>query len=214
VTNTSVVVSFGLLYHMLTSSLLRLYPSKGGEDPTQHKIVQVRIEPLNIRKVIRYPDLPLAALPQREKEIRTVYLAKKRPALILSSGGPSVKKRLIKGKPNWQTNPTVIVAPYYGTEQGMKRAGFNPEFLERVRLCEYPQFIWDRLPLNKDTNQSIMRLDHVQPVGRSGDSIEFTDFCLSERALLFLDEWIEWLKTGNLDTTTKLCEIRDVLLNL
>jgi hypothetical protein len=140
-------------------------------------------------------------------------LAKKRPAIIISRGGPRIKKSLTKNKAKWQTNPAVVVAPYYGMEQGFKRAGFNPEFVERVRLCEYPQFMWDKLPLSVDSGESIMRLDHMQPVGRSQDSIQFTDYCLSDRALLLFDEWLKWLITGTLDKQTKLCEIRDVLLN-
>ena len=49
-----------------------LVPVERGEDPTEHKIVRVKIEPLDIKAVIRYPQLPIAARPQREKEIRTV----------------------------------------------------------------------------------------------------------------------------------------------
>ena len=164
--------------------------------------------------MLRYPDLPVAGLPQRKNEIRAVYLAKKRPAIIISRGGPLIKTHLTKNKAKWQTNTAVVVAPYYGTEQGVKRAGFNPEFIERVRLCEYPQFMWDKLPLNMGSGESMMRLDHMQPVGRSQDSIQVTDFCLSDRALLLFDEWLKWLITGSLDKDTKLCEIRDVLLNL
>jgi hypothetical protein len=191
-----------------------LIPVERGEDPTQHKIIKARIEPLNIREVIRYPDLPIAALPQRENEIRTVYLGKRRPALIISRGGSRVADSLTRNRAKWQTNPTVIVAPYYGAEKGIKRTGFNPEFVERIRLCEYPQFMWDMLPIEGSTKESIMRLDHMQPVGKSRDSIEFTNYCLGDRALLLLDEWIEWIITGNLDKDTKLCEIRDVLLDL
>ena len=50
-----------------------IIPIERGEDPTQHKIVKVKIEPLNIRNIVRYPDLPIAALPQRKSEIRAVY---------------------------------------------------------------------------------------------------------------------------------------------
>ncbi|MBW1793184.1 MAG: hypothetical protein JRJ38_01935 [Deltaproteobacteria bacterium] len=44
--------------------------------------------------------------------------------------------------------------------------------------------------------------------------IGFTASCLSDRALKLLDEWIEWLMTGSLGMDTKLCEIRDVLLDV
>jgi len=187
----------------------------GREEPTIHDKATVQIQPLNIRQVIRYPHLPVAALPQRHDEIRAVYLAKKRPALIISKGGPRVRKSLTKGKAKWQTYPTMIVAPYYGADEGGSRGGFNPQFLKRVRLCEYPQFMWDKLPISgRSTVESILRFDHMQPVGRSQDSIAFTDYCLSERALRLIDEWVTWLITGFLDESTKLREIRDVLLDI
>lgn len=192
---------------------LTLIPIERGDDPRQHKNITVRLEPLAIKNVMRYPDLPIAALPQRDQEIRTVYLAKKRPALILSSGGPKLERRFTKDKPSWQTDPTVLVAPYYGITEGYKRAGFSSEFVARVRACEYPQFLWDKLPIDKK-EESIMRLDHMQPVGRHEDSIEFSNYCLSEVALSHLDEWLEWLLSGNLGVNTKLCEIRDFLLSM
>jgi hypothetical protein len=56
-----------------------------------------------------------------------------------------------------------------------------------------------------------MRLDHMQPIPRNQNSIELTNHCLSESALLILDEWIEWLITGNLEKDGSLYEIRDFL---
>lgn len=94
------------------------------------------------------------------------------------------------------------MAPYYGVDRGKKRSGFNPELVERVRLCEYPHFMWDQLPIDSSTKESIMRLDQMQPVERSRDSIEFTKYCLSDSALLILDEWLEWLFTGSLGEKT------------
>lgn len=129
-------------------------------------------------------------------------------------GWPPIDRSLTRNKAKWQTNPTVIVAPYYGVEQTTKRGGFNPVFVDRVRLCEYPHFMWEKLPTEGSAKGSIMRLDQMQPVGRSRDSIEFTNYCLSERALIILDEWLEWLFTGSLDKNTNLSEIRDVLLDL
>ena len=36
-----------------------MIPIERGEDPTQHKVAKVRIEPLDIKSVIRYPKLPI-----------------------------------------------------------------------------------------------------------------------------------------------------------
>lgn len=84
-------------------------------------------------------------------------------------------------------------------ERTGKRAGFNPEFVRRVRRGIYPQFMWDTLPVGGSTAESILRLDHVQPIGRHHDSIEFTPYRLSEDALSILDEWLRWLIKGDFE---------------
>ncbi|MBW2740262.1 MAG: hypothetical protein JRE64_15775 [Deltaproteobacteria bacterium] len=139
----------------------------GRDEPTEHNTAIVKIAPLDIRSVLRYPKLPVAALPQYKKEVRAVYRAKKRPGLIVCSGGTKM------------------------------------EFVKRIRRCEYPQYMWDLLPINGSTEESVMRLDHLQPVGRSQDSMELLDYCLSDDALLLFDEWLEWLLKGFLKQ--KLC---------
>ena len=118
------------------------------------------------------------------------------------------------GKAKWQTSRTVIVAPYYGADEGEKRSGFRPEFVKRIRRCEYPQYMWDLLPINGSTEDSVMRLDHLQPIGRSQDSMELLDYCLSDDALLLFDEWLEWLLKGFLETETMFGELREGLINL
>lgn len=190
-----------------------LIPIERGDDPTQHNIATVRIGPLDIKSIIRYPELPIPSLPQRKKEVRTVYLAKKRPALIVSAGGPWIQKELIWGKPSWQSYPSIIVVPFYGADEGEYRSGYNPAFIERIRHCEYPQFVWEKLPLDSGPKESVMRLDHMQPIPRNQDFLELTSYCLSERALLILDEWISWLITGAIEKDSSLCEIRDFLLD-
>ena len=56
-----------------------------------------------------------------------------------------------------------------------------------------------------------MRLDHLQPVGRSQDSMELLDYCLSDDALLLFDEW---LLKGFLEAGTMFGELREELINL
>lgn len=115
---------------------------------------------------------------------------------------------------NWQTAPTILVAPYYGATGGSKRGGFNPEFLDRVRRGEYPQCMWDSLPLGGSTAESILRLDHIQPIGRHYNSYELTDYRLSDTAVEILDEWVGWVLTGTLDPQGALYMIREELANL
>jgi len=188
--------------------------SIGRNEATEHNTAHVKITPLDVRSVIRYPKLPVAALPQYKKELRAVYRAKKRPGLIVCSGGYKIDRILTEGKAKWQTSRTVIVAPYYGADEGEKRSGFRPEFVKRIRRCEYPQYMWDLLPINGSTEDSVMRLDHLQPVGRSQDSMELLDYCLSDDALLLFDEWLEWLLKGSLETDTMFGELREELINL
>lgn len=94
----------------------------------------------------------------REREARLVLRAKRRPVLVLSTGGTEVPRPLRVGAARYQTNPTLIAAPYYGADQGGSSGGWKPEFVERIRRCEYPQYMWDKLPLS-GRDESILRLD-------------------------------------------------------
>jgi hypothetical protein len=185
----------------------------GRTEPTQHREATVRFVPLDIRQAIRYPNLPVAALPQYPAESWGVYRVKKRPAIIIGSGGSKVDQFLTEGKAKWQTNRTLIVAPYYGADEGGKRAGFNPAFVDRIRRCEYPQFMWDELPISGSTVESILRMDHLQPVGRSRDAIEFMPYRLSAKAMLLFDQWLDWLMKGTLDVNSEFDEIRNILMD-
>ena len=168
---------------------------EGRSSPTDHIFVKYKLEPLQIHKRTTLPKLPTAAFPEFSGEIRTVYRAKKRPVLVISMGGPDVPDELRRGKPRWQTNPTILVAPYYGASEGGKRSGFSGEFIKRVKMAEYPNFLWDILPIATRSNRegSILRFDHIQPTGRHHDSYEWTEHCLSEKAMQIVDEWLHWL---------------------
>lgn len=103
--------------------------------------------------------------------------------------------------------PTVLVAPSYGAD-----IGYRKKFLERIRRCEYPQFIWDSLPIGGQEKGSIIRLDHIQPVIRNNKAIEFTQYCLSEKAMVFVMQWVDWLISGQMVKDSILCETRDFLM--
>jgi hypothetical protein len=186
----------------------------GRSSATDHGRADYRIEPLRANQPARLPRLPVAALPAYEGEVRTVYRAKRRPALIISTGGPDVPQDLRAGSPRWQTAPTLLVAPYYGADRKGRRAGFPEALVSRIRRCEYPQFIWDRLPLAGETEASLLRLDHIQPLGRHHASYELTEHCLSAEAMLILDEWLHWLLEDDLPEESVLYDFRQGLLNL
>ena len=187
---------------------------EGRKDPTSHTQVNYKLEPLQIKQIPKPPTLPVAALPSYPGEIRTVYRAKKRPVLVISCGGPDIPKGLKVGAARWQTAPTLLVAPYYGATQSGTRGGWREEFVKRIRRCEYPQYLWDMLPINGSAEESILRLDHVQPIARNPDTYELTQFRMSEEAITVLDEWLSWLFTEKLSEKGVLLEVRKGLMGL
>jgi uncharacterized protein (TIGR02646 family) len=89
----------------------------------------------------------------------TVHRSKARPALVVSTGGSDVPKVLRPSTtPKWQTAPTFLIAPFYGTERTEERAGWHPPFIERIRQCEYPQFMLDTLPRPGSTTDSVLAI--------------------------------------------------------
>jgi hypothetical protein len=60
--------------------------------------------------------------------------------------------------------------------------------------------------------ESVVRFDHMQPVGRHHDSYQPSEHRLSDDALLLVDEWLTWLKTGVLGEETVLADIRTGLM--
>ena len=73
--------------------------------------------------------------------------------------------------------------------------------------------MWDQLPLS-GRNESILRLDHLQPIGRHGESYELTEFELHEEALSLVDEYLSWVLMGGLPADGIVNEIRRVLLGM
>ncbi|KAF0159514.1 MAG: hypothetical protein FD159_455 [Syntrophaceae bacterium] len=185
---------------------------EGRSSPMDHSKANYKIEPLQIKKLHEYPKLPIAALPSYAGEVRAVYRMKKHPVLVVGSEPPEVPKRQRAGGAAWQFLPYILVAPYYGAEFSGKTGGWNPDFVKRVQECEYPQYMWDKLP--EKTNSSILRLDHIQPIGTDQKAYECTPFCLGSDALKILDEWVQWLMTGCLQADGVLYDFRKGLLEL
>lgn len=108
----------------------------------------------------------------------------------------------------------MLVAPYYGAGRHGYRAGYRPEFVERVRHCEYPQFVWDHLPF-PGGEESILRLDHLQPVGTHYAAYKLSGFKLSEAAMEVIDEILSWLVWGGVPADSLVAmyrqEIEDLL---
>jgi hypothetical protein len=187
--------------------------AEGRAAPTDHTRALFRLETFRISQPPPASSLPVAALPELPGERRFVYRGKVRPALVLSTGGADVPAVLRLGAARWQTAPTILVAPYYGADRDGERGGWKPEFVARIRRAEYPQFIWDSLPIG-DVKESILRLDHIMPIGRHPNSFEVTAHRLTAEALSIVDEWIAWITAGTLAEDGVLYDIRRGLLEL
>lgn len=180
----------------------------GRRQPDQHTAAEVKIAPLSTRKARRTSNLPVAAMPLHGGEVWAAYRAKKRPCLVVGCGSSPVDRKFVRGTPKRATAPTILVAPCYGVDQGSKRAGYNTVFVERVRHCEYPQFFWDRLPVS-GSNESILRFDHLQPVGTHYNSYEFSGYALGADALDVVDEYVRWLFWGTFSPDSLLALFRE-----
>ena len=179
----------------------------GRDEPTEHRTAHGNIKRFKIGEPPKKKDLPVSAMSVYDNEILCVYRTKKRPAIIISKGGEFIDNELTKGKSKWRTNRTILLAPSYSVGEA-----FSEEFCERVRRCEYPQFMWDNLPIGSTKKGSIIRFDHLQPVGRSKKSIEFTNYCLNDKAMTFIMEWVDWLLSGYMNEKSKFCETRSFLM--
>lgn len=198
---------------IVTTEPMRLDIVGRGADVTDHSRATYRIETLRIAQSKTLPKLPVAALPLFSGETHVVYKAKVRPCVVLCVGGPNVPKNLTQGFPAWQTAPMLTVAPFFGAEKTPTRAGFPPALVERIRRAEYPHLIWDRLPgsFQHSSAESVLRLDQAQPVGRHHHSYEATEWCLTDEAVGVMDEWLGWLRTGELDAEGMLNTLKKMI---
>jgi len=184
-------------------------------EATVHNRINYRIEDFSVANPPPNPKLPTAALQDFPGERKFVYRAKKRPVVVVSLGGPEIPKDLRPGtKPKWQTAPTMLVAPYYGSEENDFRAGWHGALVERIQRCEYPQYMWERLPINNPSRESILKFDHIQPLGRHYKSFEMTDYVLCDEALEVLNDWLMWLTRNEMPEKSSLYEIRESLLEI
>lgn len=167
-------------------------------DATNHDSAVFKVAPFRMDRVRSRPPLPVAAMPLNEGELWAAYRAKRRPCLVIGCNHPPVDPALTRGMPKHATAPTCLVAPYYGVAKTASRAGYRPEFVERVQQCEYPQFVWDVLPI-PNGEASILRLDHLQPVGAHYTAYKLTGYRLGDGAIEVIDEMIGWLMEGGVE---------------
>lgn len=183
------------------------------EDATRHDRALVSIELFRVGQPLRVPEgvLPVAALPLHPGEAYFVYRGKVRPALVLAGPGDAVPRTLMSGSAGWLTAHTLLVAPYYGKDPDGTRGGWPQPLADRIRLAEYDRFVWDKLPI-PGPEESILRLDHIFPIGADPANYEVTRHRLSAEALRIVDEWVRWRLTGSIEGCDNLVSIRELLL--
>jgi hypothetical protein len=137
-------------------------------------------------------------MPLRTGETYLVRRGKIRPAVVLAVPGTEVEERFKRHGASWQHKPAFLMAPYYGVAADGTRGGWNPEFVSRIQRAEYSQYVWDVLPVGGSDDGSILRLDHVFPVGADPANWQTTEYKLRADALAILDEWFSWHQTTTL----------------
>lgn len=190
----------------------RLTPVGRGDDARQHTRAEYVIDEYRIGDEPQpVSTLPVAGLPLHRGESYIVRRGKVRPAVVLSVGGAAVPAE--RGAAKWQTNRAFLVAPFYGADADSSRGGWQPTFVARIRHAEYPQYVWDKLPITGSA-ESVLRLDHIFAIGSDPASYQTLPFRLSTEALAFIDDWLSWLGTESLSPKSNLAYVRSELLKI
>lgn len=177
----------------------------------EHDKAFVEVAELKIGEHLERDQLPVAGMTTYKGECWVANKAKLRPCIVWSANCSNVDKSLTKGKPKGSTAPTYLVAPFYGVDTGKNRAGYSEAFVQRVRHCEYPQFHWDMIPDSNSSKESILRLDHMQPVGAHTKSYRLSGYKLSEAALEILDDQYTWLTRGGLPEKSIILDFQELM---
>jgi hypothetical protein len=185
--------------------------STGNPDSTNHDNLNFIIREFRMSERACRTRLPVASFPKADNEVYLISKAKKRPAIVIANDktGFNTLKELRQGV-SWQKQPTLIVAPYYGVEANDNRKGFPPDFVERVRLCEYPELMYAKLPFHSQhTKESILYLKHMASVGRHHETVESTKYYLSEDAMWYFEEQLKWYICNEFDSNGFIADFRE-----
>jgi hypothetical protein len=186
----------------------------GRKEADRHSDAVLKVAPLKVEQPLKHTSLPVAAMTLHHGETWAAYRAKKRPCIVVGMPGVKVEKALVRGAANSATAPTMLVVPSYGVKRTAIRAGYPPEFVERVRHLEYAQFLWDQLPESDETPESIVRLDHLQPVGTHYASFKVTGWKLSASGLNVIDDLLSILMRGGVEEDSLVNIYRELIKQL
>lgn len=189
----------------------------GRKNALDHSGAKYQVQTFEQASKPRAPPMPpVAALPVGRAELLLAQTGKRRPGLVLSGGGHGIPNGLASVE--WQRARSFTAAPYFGADQDGSRAGWSEKFVKRIRHFDYPQYMFESLPLSGAAG-SILRLD--QALSMSPDWIpdpnDITEYRLSDKALEYLDELEWWLRNNTLPKDGRVLTFRseiDALMNL
>lgn len=176
----------------------RVLVAKGRKEPREHGKAYFEVKSFREAKNWKRDHLPVAGVTAIDGEHFFLMRAKKRPAVVIGNCENTVPKNLRTKGLKWHTSKTFLVAPYYSVSSRSGSAAWQKELVRFIRYGTYPQFMWDRLPVNSDDAGSILRLDHVQPVGDMVGTYKATRFKLSDEAIEVIEDWLMWFRRGQI----------------
>lgn len=186
---------------------------EGRSDPKDHSRFDVRIRPFDKAAQARKREtgLPVSGVTLHPGEVLLGMTAKRRPVLVVSDEPAALPKTEWPGMTAFQRNSKLLVAPYFGVDRDGSRGGFPETFVQRVRRAHYPNFMWDRLPIESGPLESILRLDCMQPIARSVATVTLTEWRMTPAGVDILEEWISWFRTGSLPADSDILSIRQAI---
>jgi hypothetical protein len=135
-----------------------------------------------------------------------VIRAKLRPVVLLVPDPQEIGIRDFRGGGRINRH-LCLVAPCYGVVDAMGKSKYPQEFIDRVRLLEFPQFMFlpETACMPKD---SLLRLDSIQHIFHN--ELEPTQWALSEDVQKILCGQMTYLLTGAYEGDYKVA--RDALM--
>lgn len=193
-------------YHF--GSPARLEAERLPNTPGDHDRVRFTLKPFTVSTPPPAQKLPVAALPHHEDVSWRLGAVKPRPVLVIAETQMKVESALRKGTPSYQHEDCFLVAPFFGADKNGQRAGFRPELVDKIRHCTYPHLLWDHLPYKGATQNSILRLDQLQPIVDHYHYRIHTGARLIEDAMDIVDEFLRWHLTGILEPDSIIHDLR------
>lgn len=164
----------------------------GRSSATEHYTANFKKLHLNISNPPRQPTFPTAPWLYRGDEISLAIKSKIRPAIIIGiSDKLNVSNCDFRANSKRHKNSYLLVAPYYTMREGNELK--VPQILiNRIRLCMYRHLMWAALPFAHADHESMLRLDHAQPIGNHHNCFKSYGYKVSPEAMPYFIGYLHW----------------------